>query len=174
MRLPWLLFASSVALLFIIVAGFFLSPSARPAAQPHSVYTSMEITDRGSRDTLWLGYSMALAILAVMTALVLLGVDRNGRGGVLARSLVVGFACLALLFTGLVVSYASYAGGAQDSFFGGLPRPTAWMIYGVWLFPMLMLLVCAFHFDRWYFTEEDERSIEELMRSNQTREEETE
>ena len=78
MRLPWLLFASSVALLLIMGASFLLSPSARPAAQPHAVYTSLESTDRGSQETLWLGYFMGLAILAVMAALVLLGVSKKG------------------------------------------------------------------------------------------------
>ena len=171
MRLPWFLFASSVALLLIMGASFLLSPSARPAAQPHAVYTSLESTDRGSQETLWLGYFMGLAILAVTAALVLLGVSKKGRGGALGRSLLAGFVCLGLIFTGLVVSYARYAAGNQDSFFGGLPAPTAWMIYGVWLFPMLMILVCSFHFDRWYFSEEDQRSIAELLRSKRAREE---
>ena len=171
MRLPWLLFASTAVLLLIMAAGFFLSPSARPTAQPHAVYTSLEIAHRGSQETLWLGYSMGLAILSVMAALVLLGVSKNGKIGALGGWLAAGFVCLGLIFTGLVASYAQYAAGNKDSFFGGLPSPTAWMIYGVWLFPMLMILACSFYFDRWYFTDEDQRSIEELIRSKRLQEE---
>ncbi len=171
MRSPWFLFGSSAILLVIMVGGFLLSPSVRPAAQPHAVYTSIETSDRGSQETLWLGYSMGLAILAVMAALVLMGVGKNGPGNMLGKWLGAGFICLGLIFTCLVASYARYGAGHEDSFFGGLPAPTAWMIYGVWLFPMLMILACSYHFDRWYFTEEDQRLIEEVMRSKRSREE---
>ncbi len=174
MRTPWFLFGSAAILLVIMVAAFLASPSVRPAAQPHAVYTSMESSDRGSQETLWLGYSMGLVILAVMAALVLMGVGKNGRAGTLGKWLVTGFLCLGLIFTCLVASYARYAAGNQDGFFGGLPAPTAWMIYGVWLFPMLMILACSYHFDRWYFTKDDRRSIEELMRSKRPREKDRE
>jgi hypothetical protein len=170
MRLEWLLFASTAVLLLIISAAFLVSPSRQPASQPHPIYQSLESTDRGSQDTLWLGYSMGLAILSVMATLVLLGVSKRGRLGALGGWLAAGFVCLGLMFTGLVTSYAQYAAGNHERFFGGLPAPTAWMIYGVWLFPMLMILVCSFHFDRWYFTREDQRAFENLIRSTQPRE----
>ena len=171
MRTPWFLFGSAVILLVIMVAGFLTAPSVRPDARPHAVHTSIEVSDRGSQETLWLGYAMGLAILAVMTAVVLMGVGKNGRIGVLGKWLAAGFVCLGLIFTCLVASHGSYVAGNQGSFFGGLPAPTAWMIYGVWLFPILMILACSYNFDRWYFTEEDQRSIEELMRSTRTSEE---
>jgi hypothetical protein len=169
MRIPWFLFASASALLLIMGAGFLVSPSDRPASQPHAVYTSLEIADVGSQETLWLGYFMGLAILAVMAALVWMGVGKKGQLGVLGRWLGAGFVCLGLIFTALVTSYARYGAGDQDSFFGGLPAPTAWMLYGLWLFPMLMILAGSIYFDRWYFTEEDQRSIEALMRSERVR-----
>ena len=170
MRIPRFLFASASALLLIMGASFFVSPSDRPASQPHAVYTSLASADIGSQETLWLGYSMGLAILAVMAALVWLGVGKRGQLGALGRWLGIGFVCLGLIFTALVASYARYGAGDQNSFFGGLPAPTAWMLYGLWLFPMLMILVCSFHFDRWYFTEDDERAIDDLMRSKLRRE----
>ena len=44
------------------------------------------------------------------------------------------------------------------------------MLYGVWLFPLLIILVCMFHFDR-YFSKDDERAFEALIRKKRSEEE---
>ena len=90
--------------------------------------------------------------------------------GPLGAWLVAGFLGLGLLFTVLVSSYARYAGGVETRLFLGLPPPTAWMLYGVWLFPLLIILVCMFHFDR-YFSKDDERAFEALIRKKRSEKE---
>lgn len=163
MRISHLLFAASAVLLAIVVAGFFLSAPLLPAAGPHPEYESIERTIAGSEGTLWWGYAMGLAILAVLGVSTVLGVRRRGPRGRLGRWLAVGFACLGIIFTGLVSSYARYASGTGADLVLGVPPPTAWMLYGVWLFPFLMILVSILHFDG-YVSEDDERQFEELMR----------
>ena len=166
MRLSHLLLIASAALLLIVLGSFFLSPSLRPAAAAHPVHESVGITLVGSLPTLWWGYAMGLAICATLAASVLLGVRRRGRIGPLGVWLAAGFLCLGLIFTALVVSYARYAGGTDTGFFGGLPAPTAWMIYVVWPFPLLMILVCMAYFESQYFSDDDQRAFDDLIRSS--------
>lgn len=170
MRLSILLFAAPAALLLIVLAAFFVSPTLGPATVPHPDYVSLDRTAVGSQATLWWGYAMALALLATLAVSTVIGVRRGGRIGPLGRWLVAGFLVLGLLFTVLALSYARYAGGVETRLFLGLPPPTAWMLYGVWLFPFLIILVCMFHFDS-YFSKDDERAFEALIREKRAEEE---
>ena len=170
MRLSILLFAAPAVLLLIVLAAFFVSPTLGPAAGPHPDFVSLDQTAVGSQATLWWGYAMALALLATLAVSTLIGVRRGGRMGPLGAWLVAGFLGLGLLFTVLVSSYARYAGGVETRLFLGLPPPTAWMLYGVWLFPLLIILACMFHFDR-YFSKDDERAFEALIRKKRSEKE---
>ena len=171
MRLSILLFAAPAVLLLILLAAFFVSPSLWPAAGPHPDFVSLDRTVVGSQATLWWGYAMALALLATLAVSTVIGVRRrDGRTGPLVAWLVAGFLVLGLIFTVLVVSYARYAGGGETRLFLGLPPPTAWMLYAVWLFPFLIILVCMFHFDR-YFSKDDERAFEALIRKKRSEKE---
>jgi len=165
MRPSHFLLLSSAVLFLIIVGSFFLSHSLRPAAEAHPVYESIDSTQVGSIPTLWWGYAMGLAIFATLAASVLLGVRRRGRIGPLGVWLAAGFLCLGLIFSALVASYARYAEGTETGFFGGVPAPTAWMIYVVWPFPLAMILACMFYFDSRYFSEDDQRTFDDRIRS---------
>ncbi len=47
--------------------------------------------------------------------------------------------------------------------FLSFPRPTAWMLFGVWPFPIYFMAVYYILFDRWYYTQEDEKHLEEIV-----------
>ena len=164
MRAPHVLLLASVFLLAVVVGSFLLPAGSRPAAETHGEYPSVDTTIRGSRGTLVPGYLMALGILATTGASVVLGVRRRGRSGRLGRWLAVGFAGLAVIYTVLVLSYARYAEGAGEELFLSLPPPTAWMLYGAWVFPLLMIIAGMVHFDA-YLSEDDEKRFDELVRS---------
>jgi hypothetical protein len=170
MRLAYFLFATSALLLIVIIAGFMLPRSSRPSAGPHPQYRSLDRSGVDSADTLGWGYAMGIAILATMGASVILGVARKGRTGPLARWLGAGFVCLAMIFTALVASYRQYAAGTDTDLLLGLPEPTAWMLYGVWLFPFLMVLAAVALFDT-YFSEQDARDFDQRVRQNRSRRE---
>jgi hypothetical protein len=172
MRISNLLLIASAFLLLVVVGSFLLSPSSRPASEPHRDYPSLDITTAGSEGTIWSGYLMGLGILATIGISVVLGVRRNGQSGPLGRWMAVGFVCLALIYTALILSYVRYAGETGTDLFLSLPRPTAWMLYGAWLFPLLMILAGMRYFD-WYLSEDDEKKFGELMRAKRSRHEDS-
>jgi hypothetical protein len=169
MRLSHILFLASTALLLIVIGSFLVSPSLRPASGPDVAYESLDHAEVGSMGTLWWGYAMGLAIFATLAATVLIGVRRRGRIGSLGLWLTVGFVCHGLIFTALVVSYARYVDGSGSGFFGGLPAPTAWMLYVLWPFPLLMIGAGMVYFEREYFSDEDQRKFDALIQSGRKR-----
>ena len=69
--------------------------------------------------------------------------------------LLGGFVAYALVFTAVIYSYQRYDPGNVQNFFGGFPLPTAWLVYGVWLFPWFFIAVLVIMFDRSFLTQSD-------------------
>ena len=156
------LFAASALLLLTVLGSFLTDAALRPSSTPHPDYESLDRTATGSSATLGWGYLMGLGVLATIGAAVVMGVRKQGRSGALGRWLAAGFVVLAAIFTALVWSYTRYASGTGTELFLGLPGPTAWMLYGVWLFPFAMIVACVWHFE-WFVTDEDQRKFEEMV-----------
>ena len=80
-----------------------------------------------------------------------------------------GFAGYLLVYTGMVVSYWQYIEGqTETSYFLGLPAPTAWMLFGVWLFPFFFMVLYIRNFDRWVITPEEMDRFRRLVEENKS------
>ena len=73
--------------------------------------------------------------------------------------LIFGVVYLAL-FSCMIFSNWSYVHDQNHTFFWDMPRPTAWMIYAVWLSPLIVTAIYVVNFERWVISPEEE---EELM-----------
>lgn len=119
---------------------------------PHPDHGSvLRVSGPASPSVIAWGYGLGLAILLLMTSCILLGVAKAGRLGRLGLGLAAGCFGLALVFTALVFTYARGASGLV----AGFPLPTAWMLYGVWGFPSLMVLGFSWAFLRVWLTEDE-------------------
>ena len=106
--------------------------------------------------------ALGLSIVLVMATLVLLGVRRSSTS--LRRWLIGGFVAYGLVFVALARTAATYAEEGPVRFIGGFPLPTALVLYGVWLFPWVILLTLVVLFEREHFTPEDEKRFEALLK----------
>lgn len=159
-------------LIFACVIYLYSLPGAlEPTANVHPEIASMLESNLDGRQPQYLlaGYGLGLCFLLVMTACVLLGMQKQGQLGWIGHSLLVGFALYLLIYSRLVWSYAHYQ-AAPDAFFSmGFPQPTSWMIYGIWLFPYLFILLYSLTFNRWFVTAQDLARFKELLeRSSKT------
>lgn len=157
-RLGVLLGVSVLLLVATLAGALFFAPgdTAGPAMAPHPDHPSMLRTVSGksvggSHAIQGWGYAVGLSILLLMTVCVLLGVAKQGRLGLLGLAMLIGCVGLALVFTALVVAYDA----APEGFLGGFPPATAWMIYGIWGFPALLLFGLSAVLRRVWLTEED-------------------
>jgi len=161
-----LLLGLLVALLLTLGVSLLMPASTQPTAQVHPVAPSLLQSTGGLAEhpaTLWLGYVMGLLMIGIMAVAVWIGLRKRDRATPLNRWMRAAFVGYALVFTALTVTYASYTGDPETAFFGGFPAPTAWMIYGMWLFPLLFVGLYMALFDRWVLTEDDLARFQELV-----------
>ena len=64
----------------------------------------------------------------------------------------------------LLLSYGNYQRGESSSFFGGLPAPSAWMMYGIWFIPLLISGIYMFKFNDWVLSPAEYEAFQEIVR----------
>lgn len=179
MRLDSILFAALIGLCAVVGALFIIeeqphletsddgvvtiTPQGHGVAHPQ-FKTMLSGGDGEARyvPIWWLAWAFALLQVTFFMALLALGVLKKGSLGPLLRPLLVGWLIFAGIFTGLIVAHARYVGTAEHALVFGFPAPTAWMIYGVWVFPAAFVVLYLVTFDRWGFTKADETRLAEL------------
>jgi hypothetical protein len=104
--------------------------------------------------------AFAVTTMAFPPALIALGALRRGRLGGLAVPLLL----FAILLQGCVLAMLVLSAGADsESRWLGLPPATAVMLYGLWLFTLVLVsLLFAWDFDRFAPGEEDLRRIRRI------------
>ncbi len=167
-----LFLALLVALLLIIGVSFLMPGATQPTAQVHPEAPSLLQSTGGLAErpaTLWLGYVMGLLMVGIMAVAVWIGLRKRDGATPLNRWMMAAFAGYALVFTALVAAYASYTVSPEAVFFAGFPAPTAWMIYGMWLFPLVFVGLYMALFDRWVLTDQDLARFDDLVKENRRR-----
>lgn len=136
----------------------------------HEKYPTMKHGGPGAERhavTLWVGWVFANLCILFFVGCLSLGVARNGKLGPAKVPFILGTAIFVALFTGLIFSYYAYMREDTHSLFLSLPKPTAWMLLGIWPFPIYFMVVYYLLFDRWFFTEQDEKRLEEITAGRQ-------
>ena len=168
-----LLLALSFGLLLTLGVSFFVPAARQPTAMLHPEVPSLLHSTGGlseQPETLWLGFAIGLLMIALMAVCVWIGLRREGKGTPLSRWMMIGFVGYGAVFTAMCAYYHLYTSGHAVGFFGGFPAPTAWMIYGMWLFPLLFVALFLFQFDRWIFSEADLKRFQDLVREGPSKE----
>lgn len=112
---------------------------------------------------LWLGWIFAMLQIAFFLTCLLIGSRKKGSLGPFLKPIAIGGVIYAGLFTMVFTAYRGYMIEDTHELVLSLPKPTAWMIYGVWFIPLFFMLLYMFNFDSWTFTEEDQQKFDELV-----------
>jgi len=164
--LIYALLATSLALLGLVILALVVPGSPELAARPHPTIESMLSSGAGAPGgprTLWAGFVTGLLVILMIGLLLLVGVAPDATG--LKRWIVGCTAAYGLVFGALMLSYLQYLEGGPLRIFGGLPAPSAWMMYGVWLFPWVFIIGYVVTFHTSYFPPESQERFRELLRS---------
>jgi hypothetical protein len=136
----------------------------------HEKYPTMHYGGPGAERhavTLWVGWAFAIVNVLFYVGCLLLGVSRRGSSGPLKVPFIVGGIIFSGIFTALIFSYRGYMNEETHALFLSFPKPTAWMLIGVWWFPLYFMAVYYRHFDQWYFTREDQQRLDEIIANRQ-------
>lgn len=116
-----------------------------------------------SEPILGLAFVFGLLQIAFFTSCIAFGSRRKGKVGPILKYIVAGGVLYAGAFIGLIASYRNYMASDTLTTFGGLPTPTAWMIYALWPAPVFILLVFIFGFERFIWNDEDEATFRAIV-----------
>ena len=192
MKLPWFVFIVLLAMC-VVVGVAFLTPQVpyedvvledgstqrviKSHGFTHDRFSTMRQGGSGAErhaSTLWIGWAFATLCVLFFGGCLAMGMTRRGSLGPTKGPLIFGTMGLAAIFAALFLSYNKYMNEQTHDLFLGFPRPSAWMLYAVWTFPVFFMILYFRVFDRWHFTAEDEASLKELADSRRQSHEETE
>lgn len=184
MNVPWFIFI--VLLSMCVVVGIaFLAPQVpyedvvnedggteriiKSHGYEHAEFPTMKHGGPGAERhavTLWVGWVFAILCILFYAGCLALGMGRNGKLGPAKGPLILGTVIFVAIFTALIFSYRAYMHEDTHSLFLSQVKPTAWMLFAVWPFPVFFMVVYYRLFDRWHFTREDEERLKEIVSRN--------
>ena len=178
MKLEHVIFALLIALcaLFGLLLLVEEAPNSRgvPHAQMSTLLQGGDGLDRHG-DLLFIGWLFGALVIALFFSLMLLGLRRSGREVSGKLTLGVSLTAYLAVFTALFLSYRSYArdaaaGDAVPELVGSFPLPSAWMLYGVWVVPVIFIVLFIVRFDRWILSSSDLDEFHSLVANRRSEE----
>ncbi len=162
----WGLLGLLLFCLGLILALQILPPQNLPAGSPHTEFDSLQssgssVSDSGPH---WIiGLSFGLAIIGIFGVTLYIGGHRQDaqKRKSIFRSFAIGMLAYFGIFLLLMNSYQQYHQAGDAPYFLGYPAPTAWMIYGIWLIPLVFTTMYVVKFDDWVLSPEE---VEEFGR----------
>lgn len=132
----------------------------------HPEFSTMQVGGDGEArlgPILWVGWFFGISQIAMFVAMLALGMRKKTGLGPTKVLLLLGLVIFAGIFTLLVLSYRSFMLGDNTDIVLGFPIPTAWMIYGIWLFPIFFVILYVLKFNTWYLTDADLKRFQGLL-----------
>jgi len=137
--------------------------------QPHPEYETMLAGGPGAdrhTNILWAGWAFAVFQAMYFVACLAFGMRKKGDIGPAKIPIIIGGVIFFLVFTMLFLTYRTYMNDDDPSLFLSQTKPTAWMVYGVWIFPVFFVFVYRYFFDSWYLTDEDLEKFQSILEEN--------
>lgn len=132
---------------------------AWPAQATHTDYTAIELGARQARDDLhaWsLGLVLGLVMIGLLSVTLTFAANHLKHGVGLRRCIYGGSLIYAACFVGLMLSWRSYAEQAQPSVSGPFTAPTNWLVFGMWMAPVVFTLIYVLGFSYWFEVADDD------------------
>ncbi len=153
----------------LLLTGFlFLYPNAsEPTAAPHPQYPSI-LQSTGSYDAAgsWLGVTFGLLLIALIAFTSTIGLYREGKHSKLNSLMLKGIAVYALVWILIKVVDDFYMASSSPIFFGGFPLPTALLVYGIGVFPIVIIPLYYRNFSRDVFSEQNQQEFNQLLKEH--------
>ena len=131
-------------------------------AQPPSMLAGGDGRARHQRVVVQAGLFMLLGVVFGIASIYLASLRTAGPSPLKRPMLLVGLlGCIVV--AAMFLSYWRTLGDDDPAYFLGFPAPAAWMIYGVWLFPVLVVVCFVYWFDRWYAPPQINEKFQQIM-----------
>lgn len=110
---------------------------------------------------------LGVLIFIVLSLACLIGLRKtskrkNWRIRQIAVPICLGFVAIIIF---LMASYWRSLSAEKPTYFLGFPTASAWMLYGVFLFPLLLTLLYTLNFDEWILSDAELEEFRQLIKS---------
>ena len=165
-KAPAFLLAALVALWGVVIFAVVSPDDVYPGAVTHPQHKAMHVAgpaaDFDGR-ILGAGTITGVLIISIFLLCLLLGSGKNGAKPQFVALVVVAGSLLIGVFLKMSSTIRDYLALPSPEIVGGFPIPTAWMVFGISMTPMLFLLIYVAGFRRWVMTEDDRKQLETLV-----------
>ncbi|MEM8488022.1 MAG: hypothetical protein AAF564_20895 [Bacteroidota bacterium] len=163
-RLRWTL-GTLISLLVLTTVLFFYPDAHVSKVAPHPDYPSiLQSTAQYDSTGAWLAVIFGLMLIAVMTLTMLVGLNRPNHKSKFAKVLLRVVVVYALVWVCIKLANDSYMAGNSNIIIGGFPLPTALLMYGMGIFPLVMLPFYYRFFDRDIYSDADQEEFEAILK----------
>ena len=165
-RIPAVMLAVLLTLGGVLIYAIVSPDLPSPGADIHPEQKQMHVAGRSAEydaDMTGLGAITGVLMITVFVLALLLGAGHNGAD---RHSVQIVAVCCSLpvgTFVMMTMSCHDYVHDPSPHLAVGLPVPSAWMIFGVWLTPLSFLAVYTAGFRRWVMTTEDRERLQALL-----------
>lgn len=165
-KIPAILLMVLLGLWGVLISAMMTRASDYPGAVAHPQQAQMHVAGPSAEFDLTMlrtGQAVGILIVAVFVLCLLLGSGKNGASATFAGVVIVSAAVLMSVFLMMTSTISEYVQSPSPKLIGGFPVPTAWMVFGVWLTPILFLAVYIAGFRQWVMTEDDQQRLSALV-----------
>lgn len=114
-------------------------------------------------------FLFGLGVIMLFYFFIRFGANRKKDSGKLSLWINISFVAYLIVYAMTFLSYLNYESTGHDTFFFGWPTPTAWMIYGMWSTPIILVLVYVIKFKDWVLDDEDEEEFQKILQRRKER-----
>ena len=164
----WIIFAILISLCCVMSVMMFLDPGENGHGVVHPQYSSMQIggdTDRHNGSILSLGWLFGILQILFFVSLLTFGIHRDRLR---PAGFILGGLSFLLVFTMIIITYQLSLGNASPQITGGLPLPSALMVYGLGGTPLIFSVLYIMKFDTWILTPEDLEQFQSILDRKKT------
>lgn len=170
MKAYYLLFFILLSLLAIIGLAAIFPEVAGATGADHPQFPGMKISPANidqQSSTRWLGYLFGLGIIALLGMMLFIGNRKKEAMTSIGKPLIIGILIYFIVFSFMVFSHWSYAANNGGEFSMLMPKPTAWMIYGVWFAPLIITFLYISKFEEAIISEDEIQEFQTFLKEQQ-------
>ncbi|MHC4994282.1 MAG: hypothetical protein ACYTGQ_04425 [Planctomycetota bacterium] len=152
------------ALGWAVVAEWPSYADGAPMTRPHEDHPAMSVgAGITTRDEAlwWPGLFLGLSVVLLLVYCIGWGVGFGGSDRRFSVGLALGGVLFGGVFIGMMRAWTGYLAGDAATL-GSFPAAAGWVVYGVWLAPVVFIGLYVIGFHRWVYTPEDERRFQGL------------
>ena len=167
MRKTFIVFLVILISLVIVLAGLIIIPSKSIQVQAqHDLFPTMLKSVKASQSTLtlWLAFFFGVFSICLFTLFLYIGLSGKNFSRKKLIVMVIGLIMYVGIFSFGFASYLRYINNDCFRVFLGFPAPTAWMLYGIWFFPLFFTFLYVKKFNDWVLKPDDYQRLQEIVK----------